>query len=801
MDLSRSLYALLFCFGLLHSAHAGILTITSYPNPTQTVGNTTYFMVSPLGGAATVDGAKAFFASSTFTIKDLDVKTIADDLADNGNLDSLMEFTVVVTDPPTVNSGERLALVVQPLSSLTAAADESELAFMATLNGITCAGNADCFISGANRVAVAVPELNPAVQVGFYLGQICSDYSSTTGSACAPTVADSKQAYLKVSVGSFPVDAFGTITVNSTALAAASTQIITINTQVKTPQLICNLPTSGAYFPGDAQILFNTSALTTDTLVDSAPVQDIWVAGTRAEAATNTTRPTINTLSNFTSNGLFSAAVYGNETRITGFQNSTPTQSYAYSISFGLRDATGLVSYADSATCGIDNVRTADIRGFLNGNQCFIASAAFGRRPAWGVDLLRHFRDEVLLASRLGRVAVELYYAYSPHAALWLWDRTAPRFVILLVLLPIQMLAFLVLHLGSLVAGLGLLGVGYGVWIAAARRRLRVLPVLGLIFFGFSSAAETPTPYLDQLKANLDREAERAKKPVDAAGYSARERQRLEKVEETELDESDAERSRSYTERLQKHLPPASEAGGYSSRQRAVLGPDPSEPGAIARLKAGKEDLEFKRPGDIHHAVALKLGVTRDYQVTAGTIAATASSFDRIYGKSWYPDFTMHYEYQPFHSEWAGSIGAFGQVGFASFKGFGQFGVDLGVGTTESRTQFRFWMVPVTAGLNYRFNLASLIRPYVMLGATAIGYIESRNDGRDSYRGYSKGFTAIGGVAILLDGLSQSGSWDSYDSLGFKHSYLTIEASRMETFDSAIDFSISGVTAGFTFEY
>ena len=57
-----------------------------------------------------------------------------------------------------------------------------------------------------------------------------------------------------------------------------------------------------------------------------------------------------------------------------------------------------------------------DILGaFLD--ECFIATAAYGTKTAAEIDILREFRDDVLLASRAGRDYVGFYYAVSPPVA------------------------------------------------------------------------------------------------------------------------------------------------------------------------------------------------------------------------------------------------------------------------------------------------------------------------------------------------------------------------------------------------
>jgi hypothetical protein len=48
---------------------------------------------------------------------------------------------------------------------------------------------------------------------------------------------------------------------------------------------------------------------------------------------------------------------------------------------------------------------------------CFIATAAYGTDEAKGIDILREFRDAVLLPNSLGARFVSLYYKTSPPVA------------------------------------------------------------------------------------------------------------------------------------------------------------------------------------------------------------------------------------------------------------------------------------------------------------------------------------------------------------------------------------------------
>ncbi len=71
----------------------------------------------------------------------------------------------------------------------------------------------------------------------------------------------------------------------------------------------------------------------------------------------------------------------------------------------------------------IDNNFDLTISALPDGNpfpfpfECFIATAAYGTDTAEEINILREFRDVVLLPSSLGAEFVSLYYEVSPHIA------------------------------------------------------------------------------------------------------------------------------------------------------------------------------------------------------------------------------------------------------------------------------------------------------------------------------------------------------------------------------------------------
>lgn len=317
-------------------------------------------------------------------------------------------------------------------------------------------------------------------------------------------------------------------------------------------------------------------------------------------------------------------------------------------------------------------------------------------------------------------------------------------------------------------------------------------------------------PYIDQLKRKM---GEPSDEPTPTPGMPDPFIESLKKKMRPE-EKRNSQNPQPYIDALRRKHPeiygPPSENSRniepYIENEKAKIGPG-DETSAIADVKNGKSALKMKRPGKVKGAFGFRVGTLVSHNVTASG-GIQQAPFSSLYGQNYAPDFTLLGEYQFFHDRKWGSLGAVFTAGVSYFHGFGSFQYPLTQpdGTpfpTLSQTQFSFYAIPVTAGVDYRFNLTNYIRPFAIVSPAAIGFFESRNDNVQggNHHGYSKGLQTSAGAAILADFISRNTAWDLYQDEGIKHVYFTIEYDRLMSFASNVNFTFSGLDVGVLFEF
>lgn len=130
---------------------------------------------------------------------------------------------------------------------------------------------------------------------------------------------------------------------------------------------------------------------------------------------------------------------------------------------------------SNSATGGNDcrKVQPSEVVGVLDKTNCFIATAAYGTQFAPQLDILRDFRDQILMNSQAGRDFIHFYYAKSPYYAKLILQSTAARATVRAALIPVVWFAGMTLAYGPLKASLAFLAslILVAAFIQMGRRR------------------------------------------------------------------------------------------------------------------------------------------------------------------------------------------------------------------------------------------------------------------------------------------------------------------------------------------
>jgi hypothetical protein len=664
------------------------------------------------------------------------------DVSSNQNFSVSTGQHVVVTLSTGTSSGTEIPLIGAGIVTTNSAPPTCGAGGV-----ISCQGNR----SGATNLS-AVYEPGKVLRVSFSVSALCGT-SGATGNLCgttAPNYTDFQSLLGGATLSQSIVVTFSVVNdyISTGAVSGTGNDSGTFTLQISNIPPVISCPTSGLisdfYFPGDRQIYLtpgkysSTAGNNTANTFTGTAVKDLVFLASRGGV------------------GLFSGnAVPSNEVvayvdvskgtqAVTGFVNSTNGSDNIYRGAVYAQNEIGLVS---ASGCSVPSpyITAQSIQGMLSKSKCFIATAAYQDADAAPVRMLRNFRDRILSRFELGRRFISKYYEWSPAWAEWAWDKPFVRSVVLRALVPLELAAWAWLELGH------------------------------------AAEESSPQPYIDRLKKELD--------PVPDSEPSF--------IEEFKKKTGPAESEASYTEKLKSSLDPVESGEGYTEKLRKDLPREEERESPIQAVLSGKSVTTREDRPDISQALGFMVGVNPNISVSD---TDGAYNYPTIYGSGWQPELLMHYEWQPGHSEYFGSLGLHLNSGITYGEGYGQLSFPFS-GSTVSQTKFTFLQVPITIGATYRFNLLRLIRPYIGADAGAIFYNESRKDDVGDKRGYTTVFSGHIGAALLLDYFDGGSARDGYLSTGIQHSYFVAEYMYLDSFNkNGVVFKRGGIYAGFLFE-
>lgn len=660
---------------------------------------------------------------------------------DTNDLSSYITFDVSSDSTFTLQAGEQVYAAIATSNSTS---DAIAITAAEVANGTSDPTAASC------RSLYSCYTANTNLRLKVRLQDICSKVGAgTTFCSTSTTVLDPASQSPKVVSRDFYVIFFKTTNIDSSSFTTLDSGSFRIQFSAEPPSITCdNSSPEKYYFPGDTEIIFSTKSVAAS---DSSGVALQKYLLLLRNGAAPSSLPT-----GFSDSLLNRFDATLTEVRVTGLTNTTDGTDNAYQGALYIVNQAGLIGEEPTSCALTGPIQSQTITGVLESGRCFIATAAFQGLSLKPVQVLRRFRDRVLLRLPLGADIVGTYYHWSRTRSVQLWNSPFLRHAALHFLWPLTAFASVI---NAFADELG------------------------------------QSPYIDRLKAKM-KDDPKAQENGSSKDYSKIEKEKLDK--EQKVISSDG-----YTERLRSKLEPEKkedQPGTYIDQQKKKLPQEDEDarPSVIDTVKANtyKVPDPFER-AKITQGASFKVGVATG--ATVGVNGSTAA-FERVYGTGWQPEVIFHYEKQPFHHERLGSLGLTFDFGFAQAGGYGTLAFPY-AGSTVSRTSFNFIQVPILGGVNYRLNAMHILRPYISLAAGAMGYTEIRTDSRPDYRGFSLIATGAVGVSILLDFLDRKTMIEAYNSFGIQHVFLFAEFLSMRTLQGPVTFERGGIYSGFLFEF
>jgi hypothetical protein len=313
--------------------------------------------------------------------------------------------------------------------------------------GTKCTGQSNA--SGITYFTGAITATSTTLRIGFYLKDLCryvelgpdsSSFSQCTGATVSsPTASSAVEFSLRVGIN----------VVQSTSADPVLSEMkessdFTLKIVREPPAFVssgastCSL--TDVYFPGDSEISVALKDLTAQKASGGAPVAGLlFLARKSSSGSVDVSATTYATQNQIVARLPADSSLRG----VSGFENDID-----YAGRFSVFDLAGIVQGYAATGCSqnITPIRTTQIQGFLAKSDCFIASAAFGDTDGPPVQLLRQFRDKVLVRVPGGERLIRAYYAWSPSAAQWLLQHPLFRVPVLALLAPVLAVAWIAVH-------------------------------------------------------------------------------------------------------------------------------------------------------------------------------------------------------------------------------------------------------------------------------------------------------------------------------------------------------------------
>jgi uncharacterized repeat protein (TIGR01451 family) len=223
------------------------------------------------------------------------------------------------------------------------------------------------------------------------------------------------------------------LVVKTTAAKAALNNTVAVTSDLNDPDLSNNSDSAGTVVNNPVPAI---SSLSPSTVIKGGAAFTLTVNG-----------------SNFVSN---SKVQWKGADRVTAFVSSTQVTAAILAADILTTGTAAVTVVNPTPGGGTSNTLTfATIDPAINGGGgggggggCFIATAAFGSPLERHVQILRDFRDRVLLNTSAGKAFVQFYYRTSPPIADKIAQIEGLRLIARIMLMPVIGVAYLIVHWG-----------------------------------------------------------------------------------------------------------------------------------------------------------------------------------------------------------------------------------------------------------------------------------------------------------------------------------------------------------------
>lgn len=488
-------------------------------------------------------------------------------------------------------------------------------------------------------------------------------------------------------------------------------------------------------------------------------------------------------------------------------------------------------------TCRV--VTPSEVVGVLDKTNCFIATAAYGSSFADELTVLRDFRDQILIPTKIGKFFVKSYYAVSPTIAKWIIKSEDLRSLTRKALVPFVWFAGISLAWGAdantwlWIVMAAAIAFSVVIRVAASRPRRtqqgsaereqdRSWP--GFVFALVSSAAlaaalaAAPAVYAQDLEPLEETPppaefpypgATEPSQPVvpqnESAISSQKTRVRKKTTPKKFSDVKTPAKSNGYLEKPKS----INDEGDYvyeTLSEGAVREYGEPEPIKFSNMPGREAPQSISKDGEFRYPVSVS-DYTASGSIRFGMMsppslknASNGLTFKDIYGDGMVPALLFDYEY-PF-TRAIGRLGLKAESGFIASSARGRFKNSARLGELPEE-RFTFLMIPLQATVIYRIQFADTqwIVPFVEGGGVYYGIAEMRDDGKAPRLGGAPAAVAAGGVSILLDWIDPHSIRQLDADYGINHVWLTLQYRQIVGVKKDLDVSTQMATAGFTFDF